>query len=162
MPSSTVYAALKIPTGLVARVFDPAERQENTPLGTMTVKYFKPRRKPDDSDEITVVIPGYASDWKRNAAVAEFYKISGPHDGEFMRTYMLQNKDSDIVRKHLLLIADDRASLEAMIKEHEKQSSGMGPLIPSTYDRSTGKVEYHDPRTRVIGAVTTADEQRNL
>jgi hypothetical protein len=73
-----------------------------------------------------------------------------------------QNKDSDIVRNHLLLIADDRASLEAMVKEHEKSKSGMAPLQPSTYDRATGKVVHHDDRIRTVGAVTTADEQRNL
>jgi hypothetical protein len=164
MPSSEVWAACKLPGGIICRVFEPAERDEGTPAGVKRVKYFKPRRTADDTGDQQVTIPGYASTWQRQAAGQEFYRITGPHPGDFMREYMKQNHSSDIVRRGLLLIADTRAELEAKIKDHENivTGSGMGPpLASSTDDR--GRALHHDTRIKTIGgpqAVTTASEQR--
>jgi hypothetical protein len=80
-----------------------------------------------------------------------FYRISGPHPGDHMREYMAQNKDADLVRRGLLLIADTRIDLEAMIRERDKAQSGMAPLRPSTQNPATGKAEHHDDRIRTIG-----------
>jgi hypothetical protein len=158
------------------RVFEPAERQENTPVGQKTVKYFKPRRKTDGSDdEDTLTIPGYAQTWKagpagmgRNdadlAGSGEYYRISGPYDADFVRLYVQQNHDADLIRRHLLLVADTAAELRAMIRDHEQGRSGMAPLIPSKIDRQ-GRAEHLDDRIRILGgpsAIGTADEQKNL
>jgi hypothetical protein len=146
-------------------VFEPAERDEATPSGSKRVKYFKSKRNADDTGDKQVVIPGYAGTWKGQAAGQEFHRISGPYDGEFLREYMKQNATSDVVRRGLLMIADTRQELEAMIKDYDNVTtgSGMGPLQPSTFNRVTGQAQHVDMRIKTIGGpapVTTADEQK--
>lgn len=122
-----VTVACKWPNGVVLKVFDFIDIEENHAGGTRTIKQAVQRGK-------TVYLNGYLKPNKgqiQQPAQAAFYEMTHGVDEDFMKLWMQQNRESDLVRNKIILVQGGPVeNIKSAVKEMEKQRCGVEPLDP--------------------------------
>ena len=123
---ATVTIGCKLPHGIILRLFDLVDKVETTPAGSRTVKEAVelPQR---------VVLNGFSH--PQNAApkclIVEGAAITNGVDKDFWELWLLQNKDSDLVKNKMIWAHEKGGQAEAEAKDRKSQRSGLERLDPS-------------------------------
>jgi hypothetical protein len=124
--AGTVTVALKLPHGLVLRLFDMVKKVEPAFGGGVRefeIAQAKPQR---------VTLNGYAAPWgmSPNCIVVGGYALTPNVDAEFFQTWMAQNKESNLVKNHLIFAYARDNDTSAKAREYEATRCGLEPIDP--------------------------------
>lgn len=121
-----VTVGLKSPNGLILRLFNEQAVSENTPAGPRNFKQSFPNQKAG-----TVELKGYggaAFGERQSHRIVGQYALTNNVDAEFMRKWLEQNQEHDLVINNLIFIAADEASAADQGKDQLKVWDGLHPL----------------------------------
>lgn len=149
--AKTVTVGCKSPNGLLLRIFKEEEVTEATQSGPKTFKQSFP-----DDKAGTVEIKGYggaAFGIKQDHRIIGQYALTHNVDADFMRKWMEQNQDSDLVKNKLIFIQADEADAAAQGIEQKGIWDGLHPL-------RMGDPTKKDPRVpRKLKTYTKKDKE---
>jgi len=139
----TITVACKVPNGLKLQVHEMHDFDE--PVmggGTKTVPRATPIGEP-------VFIAGTAAPFGQmpKAEIVGGYALTRNVDADFFAKWMEQNKDSAVVRNHLIFAHTSAAKVRDQANDQADVRSGLEPIAPDT-----------DPR--IPRGIKTADEQK--
>jgi hypothetical protein len=133
MPEVTV--ACRLPHGLKLRLFDMVESQEPVMGGG-----FRKVKIARDTGK-SVTINGWAH--PQNAAprmqLVEGFALTPGIDKEFWDAWVIQNKEHDAVKNHLIFAHEKETSTAAEAKEKKSVRSGLERLDPKNLPRGIQK-----------------------
>lgn len=138
--SETVTVACKLPHGLRLRLQKQfTVREPSLNNESRTVEQWVPT-----GDE--VVLKGVAHEFGQapRAELAGGYALTPGVDKDFFEAWLAQNKDTEIVRQHLVFAQGQHESARAQATDQQEIRTGLEPL---------------DPNNLPIRGVETADEQ---
>lgn len=124
--AKTVTVGLKMPNGLILRLFDFHETNENTPSGPRSFKQAHPNLKAG-----TVNIKGYggaAFGMKQDHRIVGQYALTSNVDAEFMREWLKQNAEHELVTNNLIFIQADDSSAADQGADQKAVWDGLNPL----------------------------------
>lgn len=121
----TVTVACKLPNGLLLRLFRWEEHDE--PVmggGTKVVK------RAIEIEGSRINLNGYAVPFGQipDQQILSGYGITPNVPADFWEEWLKQNKDSDLVRNHIVFANPKTADTAAMAREHKGQKSGLEPV----------------------------------
>jgi len=142
--SGTITVACKLPHGLVLRLFDQVDQDEQTPGGgTRTVKRAQVRPG-------QIVIRGYLTKHKgvtvQPVAEGSSYAYTENVDKDAFDLWMKQNADNPVVVNKLIFGAEKADMIRGFVREFAAVRNGLEPIDPS----------------RVPKGIKTADEQPKI
>lgn len=126
-----ITVGLKWPAGIILRVYEMVDD------GEMTQQGYKPIKKAQQVGP-KVRLRGYYDDAKQQfgsktipiPSMPGSFALTHNVDATFMAAWLEQNKDSDIVKNGLIIVAKSPADAAAMVSEREKMKCGIEPLDP--------------------------------
>lgn len=140
--AKTVTVALKMPHGLILRLFRMEDHDEQVMGGgTKTVQ------KAVLDDRESVRLNGTSKKWDQPYAIDAHgnpvllmggYALTSGVDAQFFDEWMRQNAKSDLVRNNLIFAAGRTNETRDMAKEFASTRSGLEPLSPG--DRNDKRV----------------------
>jgi hypothetical protein len=162
--STTCIVGCKLPNGIILQLSEMQDSHESMPLGgVQRVKIgrkigeqftLKGNRVPVGGDGQRII-----PDYLILGGVDAGYALTHGIPREFMERWMDQNKDNDIVKNKMVIIANDEASIRSMAKENEAVKSGLEPLDPANPPRSIGRHSaIRFQKSTGIKSVDTVDE----
>ena len=133
-PSSAgakVTVACKLPHGLILRLFEM--ESANEPVMGGGYREVKRARQTGS----TVRVNGNAVPFgvRPDHPIVAGYALTHGVDKDFFDEWMKQNRDSDIVKNHLVFAYERAESARDAAKDHAKQRSGLEPIEPDTDPR---------------------------
>lgn len=149
---TTCTVGLKSPNGLILRLFKKTAQMENTPSGPREIEKFEV-----NLDHEPVTLRGY-----KGAAFGQVqpFRISGQYamtenvDLEFMKEWMRQNKELDLVKNGLIFIAPDDNYAVSQGNDQRGNWDGLHPLRMTSADPSK-----KDPRVpRKVRTLSKQDD----
>lgn len=135
--SGTVTVALKLPNGLRLRIYNMVEDNEPTQQGYKKIARAEPIRD-ESGDIIEVVLRGWNDDQQagfRNSRIAipaapGAFALTHGVDADFMKKWMEDNKDQEIVKKGLICVSENERTIERHLLKKDKLMSGLEPVDP--------------------------------
>ena len=131
--SGSVVVACKWPHGLILRVYKQSER-------LVEIKGGMAKTVDSEPDGDPVEIRGYLSPSKKVAmpARAPHYELTYGVPAAFMKRWLEQFADSDLIKNGIIGVAGSRDDIEAWIRENEKRPNGREPLDPDNLPKILG------------------------
>lgn len=132
---NTVTVACKLPNGLRLRTFSAQEVQENYPGGTRTVRQFM-------EDPIQQDITGFSYEQNKapHCQFASGFALTMGVDKDLWEKWLVQNKDTMIVKNGLIFAHSDMASIESEGKEKVECKSGLERLDPNKLPNTSRRI----------------------
>lgn len=84
--------------------------------------------------------------WPERPRMARGAALTFNVDKDFWETWAKQKKDSPFIKNNLVAAFDNEADARAWAGEHQKQKSGLDPMIPDTDPRWPRKVSAIEAR----------------
>jgi len=123
----TVSVACKLPHGLVLRIFNICEIDVPVMGGG-----FKKEKQAQERDEAYVVHGwSHAQNAAPHCTIIGGYAITEGIPKQHWELWLSQNKNSDMVKNHLIFAQNTVASVKDQSKEHAEQRSGLERLDPT-------------------------------
>lgn len=138
--SRTVTIACKQPNGLTLRVHDMVDADEPVMGGGMkTVKRAVPIGD-------RVKINGTAAPFgkRSNVEIVGGYALTRNVPADFWNRWQAENKDSPLIRNHILFAHTSAAKLRGQAVEQEEVRSGLEPILPDGDPRTPKGVKKAD------------------
>ena len=132
----TVTVACKYPSGVVLRGFRKTPKREQTPSGSREFDQFDPT-----GDVVAIAGPQgvpFGQVKLGQIVTPEGFAITTGVSKELWDLWFEQNRDSDLVKNHLIFARADSASVEAWAREHAKAPTGIEPIDPDNPAARTG------------------------
>jgi hypothetical protein len=136
-----VTVGCKLPHGLMLQLYRMEEHQEPVMAGG----YRKVRRAVQDRPPVR--LNGFARYLGQDVAHSIIMGTGITHgvDADFFAEWMLQNEDSDVVKKGLIFSQIKPSEIEAQARDHKSLKSGLEPIDPSNLPPEfKGKIETAD------------------
>lgn len=124
--AKTVTVGLKMPNGLILRLFRKESVTEATPSGPKSFEQFVP-----NLDAPTVELKGYggaAFGIKQDHRIVGQYALTHNVDAEFMAEWLKQNNKHDVVLNKLIFVQADESDAAAQGEEQRAVWDGLNPL----------------------------------
>lgn len=128
--SKTCTVGLKHPNGLILRLFRTEEVHENTPSGPRAFNQSFPVQD-DNGMPVTVELQGYggaAFGQQQKHRIEGQYALTHNVPTDFMREWMKQNQQHDLVRNNLIIVHADAEDSAAQGREQIGVWDGLNPL----------------------------------
>ena len=124
--AKTVTVGLKSPNGIILRLFKPEKQMENTPAGPRAFQMDVPDLKAG-----TIELKGYggaAFGVKQDHRIIGQYALTPNVDAAFMREWLKQNEEHELVVNKLIFIQADESDAVAQGTEQRGVWDGLHPL----------------------------------
>lgn len=125
--AATVTVCCKLPHGINVDLYDMVDRAEAAPGGMQTVKRAELRR---NFKRITLNGFSYAQNKAPKNPVMEGFGLTFNVPREPMAEWLKLHADQDYVKNGLIFIQDGRREVEAQLKDHASQRSGLERIDP--------------------------------
>ena len=123
--AATVTVACKVPNGLILRL----GTMETSPVPILGGGTRSEKRWRYDGAQVRINGPKRAVEGgDPSSPIANGYALTFGVPSEFMKRWMADNKDSDIVQKGLIVVHEKRDELKAMTAEHRDTRTGLEPM----------------------------------
>lgn len=129
----------KIPNGLILNLYKLVDTTEPSPSGGREVKAGRQVGEPVKLNGCSQPLTGEPRPW----LIIGGYGLTSNVDHDFMKQWLKDNAELDMVRNKLIIVHEKREHIEKQAKEMKLNRSNMEPL--NTQARNTDK-SYKDPR----------------
>lgn len=128
--TDTVTIACKLPNGLILHIDDMVDTAEATPNGIITTKRAVAREQKYTLNGFAIDIDLLKKNNGLDKIVTSGYALTSGIPRDFWEAWLHQNKDSLLVKNHIVFAASNETEVRAVVREHKNTRSGLEPINP--------------------------------
>lgn len=124
--NSTCTVACRLPNGLQVMLYDMIDHMEAAPGGMQRIKRAQARKM------TPIILNGFSTAQNRapKHEIRDGFGLTFGVPAAPMKEWLEMHKDQDYVKNGLIFIQDGRREIEAQIRDHVDQKSGLERIDP--------------------------------
>ena len=147
--SGTITVGCKLPNGPILRIFEMVDQREPVLGGGSRIQPVSQAVGPQ------VQLQGFGVPWgaRPNYDIIGDFALTKNVDAAFFRQWLIQNRDSDLVKNKLIFCHKSHNDAQAIARDNEHLRSGLEPLLIG----KDGDPRVPKANNKNLENVTTAD-----